>query len=108
MVRGDIITVSLAGEYGKPRPAVVVQSDAFRALPSVTVLPMTSEIIAAAIATRVLLEPTPENGLRKQSQVMIDKANTLPRARTGAVIGRLASTDLSKIDRALATFLGLV
>jgi mRNA interferase MazF len=107
MVRGDIITVSLAGEYGKPRPAVIVQSDAFQGLPSVTVLPMTSEIIAA-IATRVLLEPTPENGLRMPSQIMIDKANTLPRAKAGAVIGRLAATELSKVDRALATFLGLV
>lgn len=27
MKRGDIITVALSGDYGKPRPAVVVQND---------------------------------------------------------------------------------
>ena len=106
MVRGDIITVSLAGEYGKPRPAVILQSDTFRGLPSVTVLPMTSDLIEAE-ATRVLLEPTSRNGLRKQSQVMIDKANTLPRSKVGSVIGRLAAAELIRVDRALATFLGL-
>jgi mRNA interferase MazF len=106
MVRGDIITVSLAGEYGKPRPAVVVQSDVFRSWPSVTVLPMTSDIIETR-TTRVLLEPTVDNGLRKQSQVMVDKAHTVPRERAGSVIGRLTTSDMTQVDRALAAFLGL-
>jgi mRNA interferase MazF len=107
MVRGDIITVSLAGDYGKPRPAVVVQSDIFRSWPSVTVLPMTSDILGAT-TTRVPLEPTSENGLRKRSEVMVDKAHTVPRERTGSVIGRLASQQMTEVDRALAAFLGLV
>lgn len=41
--RGDLVVVALSGDYGKPRPALVVQSDDFQALPSVTVLRITSE-----------------------------------------------------------------
>ncbi len=107
MVRGDVITVSLAGDYGKPRPAVVVQSDVFWDWPSVTVLPMTSDIIEVK-TTRVRLEPTAQNGLRRPSQVMIDKAHTIPRERAGPPVGRLAASDMTEVERALATFLGLV
>src|SRR5688572_30143765 len=107
MTRGDIITVSLAGDYGKPRPAVVVQSDIFEKWPSVTVLPMQSDIIGAR-TTRVLLKPSAHNGLRKQSEVMVDKAHTVPRERAGPAIGTLTASDMTQVDRALAAFLGLV
>jgi hypothetical protein len=42
-MRGEIVTIGLPGAYGKPRPALVIQSDLFNALGSVTVLPVTSE-----------------------------------------------------------------
>jgi mRNA interferase MazF len=42
--RGDLVTIALTGDYGKPRPALVVQADAFDALTSVTVLRLTSEL----------------------------------------------------------------
>jgi len=36
------VTVATAGDYGEPRPALVVQSDLFAAIPSVVVCPLTT------------------------------------------------------------------
>jgi len=107
MRRGDLVAVSLPGAYGKPRPAVVVQADFFAEHPSVTVLPITSAILPDVPLLRIDLEPGPQNGLKKPSQVMIDKAHTLPRERLGAAFGRLDDQILTQINRALAVFLGI-
>jgi mRNA interferase MazF len=104
--RGEVVTIVLPGAYGKPRPALVIQSDLFDALASVTVLPITSEIRLAPLL-RILVEPTKSNGLRKKSQVMIDMAQTVPRGKIGSTIGRLEAETLVEVDRALATFLGI-
>ena len=106
MRRGDLVTVTLSGDYGKPRPALVVQSDAFAALSSVTVLRLTSEIHPAHMA-RLTVDPTAGNGLRRASQVMIDKAATVPRDKVGRVFGRLGDEAMRAVDRALLAFLGL-
>ena len=105
MNRGDLVTVALPGAYGKPRPAVVVQADRFNRLGSITFLPFTSEILPAELF-RILIHPTSENGLRTPSQVMADKCSTLPLAKIGEVFGHLGATDLGRVDRALAAFLG--
>lgn len=106
MRRGDIVTIVLPGAYGKPRPALVVQSDFFEALASVTVLPVTSELRAAPLL-RIPVEPDAANGLRKKSQVMVDKAQTVPRGKVGATIGKLHDDTLLAVDRAMAVFLGI-
>lgn len=72
MRRGDLVMVALQGDYGKPRPALVIQSDLFDGHPSVTILPITSELVEAPLF-RLSVDPTPGNGLRKRSQVMVDK-----------------------------------
>src|SRR6266536_2772538 len=104
--RGDLITIALPGDYGKPRPALVVQSDAFSGLDSVTVLRVTSEVHSLPL-TRITVNPTVENGLVKLSQVMIDKAATVPRAKIGQRIGRLRPATMQAINEALARFLSL-
>jgi mRNA interferase MazF len=104
--RGDIVTIVLPGAYGKPRPALVIQSDYFDALASVTVLPVTSELRAAPLL-RISLVPDTENGLRKKSQIMVDKAQTVPREKVGTVIGKLHQDTQVAVDRALAVFLGI-
>jgi mRNA interferase MazF len=106
MKRGDLIPVVLAGAYGKPRPALVIQSDLFTKLPSVTVLPITSEL--RPIETfRIAAEPTSRNGLRASSQIMVDKAHTIPREKAGEPFGELESRTLTAVNRAMAVFLGL-
>lgn len=106
MRRGDLITVATAGDYGKPRPALVVQADAFELISSLTVLPLTSDLREAPLL-RITLEPSDANGLRSISQVMVDKAITIPRHRAGGVIGHVAANSMLMVDMALRRFLGL-
>lgn len=105
MKRGDLVTVALAGDYGKPRPALVIQSDFFEAHPSVTLLPVTSELRETPLF-RVRVDPSAENGLRSTSEIMVDKPHTVARERVGEVIGRLDDETLLAVNRALAVFLG--
>lgn len=105
MKRGDVITLALPGSYGKPRPALMVQSDLFDAHPSVTVLPITSELRDAPLF-RVRVEPSEENGLRKVSEIMVDKPHTVARSKVSRAVGRLEDDALLTVHRALAVFLG--
>jgi len=104
--RGDLVTVALQGEQGKPRPALVVQADRFADLTGVTVLPITGTLLDAPLL-RVEVEPSARNGLAKRSQIMVDKPQTPPRGKVGAVIGRLDDATMLAVSRALALFLGL-
>lgn len=107
MQRGDVVTVAATGDYGKPRPAVIVQSDAFpETHASVVICQLTSEL-ADAPDFRVTIEPTRENGLRLRSQVMADKPVTVRRERIELKIGRLGNQDMARIGIALAFVLGL-
>ena len=106
MRRGDLVTVAISGDYGKPRPALIVQADAYAEHPSITVLPLSSELYDMPLL-RVTVEPGENTGLRLRSQVMVDKATTIPRAKAGSRIGRLDETTLANVDQALAAFLGV-
>ena len=107
MRRGEIWTVAAAGDYtGKPRPAVVLQDDAFEATASVTVCVFTSDPVDAPIL-RLLVEPDDRNGLRRPSRLMVDKITTVPRTRLGRKIGQLDEEDLSRLSQATIVFLGL-
>lgn len=106
MKRGDLVTIALQGDYGKPRPALVIQADLFAATRSRTVLPLTSAPQDAPLL-RVRVEPTPGNGLRVSSWVMIDKPATVPADKIGASFGRLDDAAMVSVSRSLALFLGL-
>jgi len=105
--RGEIWTMAGGPGYaGKPRPAVVIQDDGFSETLSIAVCPLTSEPVEAPIL-RLLVEPTPENGLRNTSRLMVDKVTTVPKSRLGQRIGQLADDDLLRLNRSLLVFLGL-
>jgi len=107
MKRGDVVIVAAGGDYGKPRPAVIVQTDAFpETHASVVVCQMTSEIVEAP-DFRVTIEPNEENGLRARSQVMVDKPVTVGRTRVGQPIGRLGDREIGRLNVALAFVMGL-
>lgn len=107
MKRGDVVTVAASGDYGKPRPAVIVQTDALPAEhASVIVCQMTSDI-AEAPDFRITIEPTENNGLRTRSQVMADKPVTIRRERIGRKIGSLDRKDINRLNVALAFVMGL-
>jgi len=106
MRRGDVVTVAAPGDYGKPRPALVIQSDLFDALPSVTLCLVTSTLRDAPIF-RITVDPSAANGLQRVSQIQVDKILTVTRERIGSVIGRLDDATLLKVNRSLAVFVGI-
>ena len=107
MRRGDLVTVALQGDYGKPRPALVIQSDQFSGTASVVVLPITSTLVEAPLL-RLTVEPDAGNGLRTTSQVMLDKPMTVKADKIGPAFGTLGDAALVSVNRSLALFLGLV
>jgi mRNA interferase MazF len=106
MSRGDLVIVAAPGDYGKPRPAVIVQSDAIpESHASVVICQITSELAEADF--RITIEPGPQTGLRVRSQVMADKPVTIRRERIGQRIGRLGANDMARLNVALAFVMGL-
>jgi mRNA interferase MazF len=106
MKRGDLVTVSAAGDYGKPRPAVVIQSDKLKSTDSVLVCLLTSTIADAPLF-RLSIEPSETNGLKVSSQIMIDKIIAMPRAKCGAVIGYIDEGALIALNHLLAVVVGI-
>lgn len=108
MTRGDIVVVATRGAYtGKPRPALVVQSDVFNPThSSVTVCPITSDCIDAALF-RVTVPPGTRTGLQRPSQIMVDKIVSVPRASIAKSIGRCETGELHTVDDALRRWLAL-
>jgi mRNA interferase MazF len=106
MSRGDVVIVATPGDYGKPRPAVIVQSNAIpESHASIVICPMTSELAEADF--RITIEAGPETGLRVCSQVMADKPVTVRRERVEQRIGRLEAADMGRLNVALAFVMGL-
>ena len=106
MRRGDFVTVSVQGDFGKPRPALIIQADAFADHATVTVLLVSSALIDAPLL-RLTVQPDEANGLRKPSQIMIDKTMTIMRTRIGEAFGRLDGDAMVEVERRLAVFLGI-
>ena len=107
MRRGDVVTIAATGDYGKPRPAVIVQTDALPAAhASVVVCQMTSDC-SDAPDFRVTINPSESNGLRVKSQVMADKPVTIRRKRIGRHVGHLDDKDIAQLNIALAFVMGL-
>ena len=107
MTRGEIWTMAGGPGYAsKPRPVLIIQDDAFAVTASITVCLITSEPIEAPIL-RLKVKLTPENGLLKNSYLMVDKITAVPRNRLGQRIGMLADDDLLRMNRSLLVYLGL-
>ncbi len=106
MKRGDLVTIAVQGDYGKPRPALVIQANLFSEHASVTVLPVTSLLVAAPLL-RIDVLPNADNGLLKPSQIMVDKTMTVVRDKVGPALGQLDADTMVQVERCLAVFLGI-
>lgn len=108
LVRGAVVTVASPGVYsGKPRPAVVVQANRWlEGHPSVTLCPLTSTLLEAPLV-RLTVTPSEENGLRKPSQLMLDKLFTVPLSAIGSRVGHLERSVLAELDLSLRGWLDL-
>ncbi|MBP7339040.1 type II toxin-antitoxin system PemK/MazF family toxin [Niveispirillum sp.] len=105
MRRGDLVTVAMPGDFGKPRPALVIQADQFDNTSTLTLALLSGTLVDAPLI-RLTIAPTTANGLRKTSQIMIDKIMTVKRERVGSVFGRVEDDILLATNRLLALFLG--
>lgn len=106
MKRGDLVTVAVSGDFGKPRPALVIQANQFHSLGAVAVLLITS-VLDDSPLLRVDIAASDRTGLLKPSQVMVDKVFTFKREKTGGVIGRADAEVMLQVERRLAVFLGI-
>ena len=106
-MRGDFVTIAMQGDFGKPRPALVMQSDHFNEHMTVTVLPVTNALVNAPLL-RITVQPGPEAGLQQPSRVMVDKAMTVKRDKVGQAFGRIEADAMIEVERCLAVFLGIV
>jgi mRNA interferase MazF len=102
------VVVAVPGAYGKPRPALVIQSDLFSELPSAVVCPLTTMIRDDADQFRLTVRPLSANGLREVSQLAVDNITVVPRDRIGGVIGVADDALLLQVNRALALFLSII
>jgi mRNA interferase MazF len=105
-MRGEFVTIAMQGDFGKPRPALVIQADQFNEHATVTVLPVTSTIVGAPLF-RIAVRPSAESGLQKPSQVMVDKIMTVKRDKVGQAFGRIDEDTMVEVERCLAVFLGI-
>ena len=106
MTRCDLVSIAVQGDFGKPRSALVIQSDNFDRHATVTVLLVSGTLVDAPLF-RITVQPTPGNGLQKASQIMVDKVMTVKRDKIGAAFGSLDSIHMLEIERCLAVFLGI-
>src|SRR6516165_8873254 len=105
MSRGDLVVVAAPGDYGKPRPAAIVQSKAIpESHASVVICPMTSELVEAEF--RITIEPGPDTGLQVRSQVMADTA--MAPCRNSAMLRDNAIIAAAMLKAAATTQLGQV
>ena len=106
MKRGDFVSIAMQGDFGKPRPALVIQSDKFDAHSTVTVLLVSTTLVNAPLF-RVSVHPSQTNCLRQTSQVMVDKIMTVKRDELGIVFGSAGDEVMLEVTRSLAVFLGI-
>jgi len=105
--RGEVWTAAGGKDYaGKPRPIVIVQDDRFDATSSITICAFTRDPTDAPLF-RLVVAPSEANGLEAVSRLIVDKVTTMPKAKLGRRVGRLADDDMVRLNRALMIFLGL-
>jgi mRNA interferase MazF len=107
MRRGDVVTVAVSGAYGEPRPAVVVQTDLLNDTHESVVVCLVTSLVVDAPLLRLTVEPSPQNGLRRRSQIMVDKVVSVRRGKIGSRVGTLDDETILGLSRALAFVMGL-
>jgi mRNA interferase MazF len=106
MTRGEILIAVISGDYGKGRPAVVVQSAHLMDTESWLVCPLSSRVDTAGLF-RPRIDPSPDNGLTAPSVIMTEKLTAIPRFKLRSRIGALTAEQLAELDDALMFVLGL-
>ncbi len=105
--RGDILLCSMSSDFGKVRPAVVVQNTLFNEVRNtITMCPLTTELIEEAVF-RPTIKPTEESGLKTTSQIMVDKICSIKKERLKKNVGKLTEGEKQALDESIKLWLGL-
>jgi len=107
MKRGDVVICAAPGDFGKPRPALVVQSDLFNGTHSSVVVCLITSHLEDAPLFRIPVPTGTTTGLKLESQVMIDKVIAIPRNKITGRAGALPAGALKEVDHALRLWLEL-
>lgn len=106
MKRGEVWTQAGGPDYaGKPRPALIVQSDLLTETGSIVTCLFTTHS-TKAIPSRVAFAATADNGLFEDSDLMADKVMAIPRNKLGRRLGSIGPADLARVEHALLLVLG--
>jgi mRNA interferase MazF len=104
--RGDLVTVAVSGDCGKPRPALVIQTDHLPETDSVLVCLLTTTVRDAPLF-RFPIPADGETGLLQPSQVMVDKIMAVRRDRCSKRIGKVDPATMLALNRLLAFVVGV-
>ncbi len=96
----------MQGDYGKPRPALIIQSDLLSDTDSILICLITSNL-RETLAHRLNLPANDQTGLREPSQIMTDKIMACPRTRCGRKIGRADNATLQTLAQLLMFVTGI-
>lgn len=107
MKRGDIVTVAISGDFGKPRPAVIVQSETLTRYSTSFIICQMTSVLTDLPQFRMTIDPSEGNGLRSRSQIMVDRPTTVRKDRVGQKIGSLSVSDINRLNKVLLSAFGL-
>ena len=101
MKRGDVVICAAPAEYGKPRPAVVVQSGLFNGTHSSVVVCLITSHLEDAPLFRIPVPAGKATGLKTQ----LTRSSQSPGIGLPGSSGALAAGHLKEVDNALRLWL---
>ena len=99
---------SIGTEIKKTRPALIISDSDFNQVRTkVTLLPITSQTSKKFVSVIVIVPPSPNNGLDRESAIVTIEPNTFDKRRLVKYLGELEANYLAKIRRKLSIYLRL-
>lgn len=107
MSRGDVVWLELAGGRGHAqagrRPAVVVQSDLVtEVVPTLVVVPLTSNLEALRYPSTMVIAATSLNGLKRDSVALTFQLTTVDRAVVTETVGTVSPEVMAGLCQAIS------
>lgn len=112
MNSGDLYNVEIplsdGHEQAGTRPAIIVQASQFEEqLPTILIVPLTSQLAAQAFPGTLLIHPDSENGLTLPSIALVFQLRAIDKRRLRRMIGRLNLAHLAQVHQHLKILLQL-
>ena len=111
MNAGEVFWVQLPARGGHAqmgrRPAIVFQtSEASNILPTVLVVPLTTQLDALRFPGTLVVEPDTQNGLKRRSVAMVFQLAAIDRRFIGSRTGQISMESMGQVWRSLEELTG--